>query len=259
MNTITVDDERFAVTSLLRLLKKIDPQGVHKGALYPEDFMKYVTTHDIDVAFIDVDLYDVNGIELTKKLAEIKPELNVIMYTGHPEFKAEALDLFVSGYLVKPVNEADLVKALAHLRYPVKKHKKTSALRVQCFGSFAAFKDDKPIVFGKAKSLELLAFLVYKKGAAVTMNEIHSILWEDKPVTPSSSSYLRQIISELRLKLREFDAEDIIIKKRNSISIDISQLECDWYEYSDGNLEIAYSGEFMEQYVWAENVKAFLK
>lgn len=257
MNTITVDDERFAVNSLLRMMKKADPNGNHVGTVYVEDFFEYIRTHEVDIAFVDVDLYDTDGITITKKLAKLKPDLNVIIYTGHSEYKAAALDLFVSGYLVKPVSESDLINALAHLRYPIK-GKIESKLRVQCFGSFAVFNGDAPVVFSKTKTLELLAYLVFKRGAMVTMGELISVLWEDKPVTASNSSYLRQIISELRQKMKEISAEDIIIKKRNEICIDISKIECDWYDHVDGIRTVKRSVGFMEQYPWAERADPFL-
>ncbi len=165
MQTIIIDDETFAVNALLRILKKVDPEGIHIGMRKVDDFLAYIQNHPVDIAFVDVDLYETNGIELTRQLAEIAPKLNVIIYTGHPQYKYEAMDLYVSGYLVKPVNQEELCTALAHLRYPVK------TLRVQCFGNFGVFYGDEPVLFQKPKLLELFAYLVFQRGVAV------SILW----------------------------------------------------------------------------------
>ena len=69
MHTITVDDEQPAVNSLLRLLRQVDPCGQHAGMVHTDQFLDYINTHDVDIAFIDVDLYDTDGLSLTKKLA----------------------------------------------------------------------------------------------------------------------------------------------------------------------------------------------
>ena len=64
MNTITVDDETFAINSMLRLLKKTDPNGTHTGVRDSGAFIEYVKNNPVDIAFVDVDLYGSNGLDL---------------------------------------------------------------------------------------------------------------------------------------------------------------------------------------------------
>lgn len=53
---------------------------------------------------------------------------------------------------------------------------------------------------------------------------------------------------------------DIILKKYNSISVDISKIDCDYYRFLKGDPEAvnSYGGEFMSNYSWAEFVIGYL-
>ena len=255
MYTITVDDDDLAVSSLMRTLKAVLPDSRHECAHSAQELLAMCETCPPDVAFIDIEMYGMDGISLTRKLAELYPDLNVYLYTGHPQYALECYSLYICDYLVKPVSRKRLTEALAHLRHPVR------SLRVQCFGNFAVFYGDTPVMIQKPKTLELFAYLVFQRGAAVNMGELHGILEDDKPVTKSTQAYLRQLISELRNKLKEYHAEDVVIKGYNCIGVDTKKLDCDYYHYLAGSSldSDQYRGYFMEQYSWAEAAKSLLK
>ena len=48
--------------------------------------------------------------------------------------------------------------------------------------------------------------------------------------------------------------EDAIIKEWNSIGVNVSVIECDYYDYLENkdSRKEKYTGEFMKQYSWAE-------
>lgn len=254
MNTITVDDETFAINSLLRLLKKTDPNGTHTGVRDSAAFIEYVKNNPVDIAFVDVDLYGSNGLDLVKQLSEINKEINVIMYTGHSQFKAEALDLYVSGYIVKPVNAEDLAEVLNHLRYPIKD------LRVQCFGHFEVFYGSLPVKFDRKDSKEVFAYLIDKKGAEVSESELRYLLWADNEDTPKKKSYIRTIISDIRNTFSNCGENEIIFNSRGYYYINPERLKCDYFDYLNGKyVQFAKFGKYMEQYgSWADPTRKVL-
>ena len=254
MHTITVDDEQIAVNSLLRILRKINPDGQHEGVIRAEQFINYINSHDVDVAFIDVDLYDANGIALTRQLAKTHPKLNVILYTGHPEFKPDALDLFVSGYLVKPVTQPDLEQVLAHLRYPVRN------VKVQCFGFFEVFVNDKPLKFGRKDSKEVFAYLVDRRGAEVSDEMIRYLLWSEEEDNDKKRTYVRNIIYDIRNTLASVGVEEIIISHQGYYCINVNKIKCDYYDWLNGiAVPTAQLHEYMEQFSsWSALTKQVL-
>ena len=251
MRTIIIDDEQIAINSLLRMLNKIDPHGTHEGVLYTEKFMEYIEENDVDVAFIDVDLYGTNGMNLAQRIADKHPDLNIVIYTGHPDYKSEAMDLFVSAYLVKPVSEEELRNALSHLRYPVK------SVNVQCFGHFEVYVNDKPLKFERRDSKEVLAYLIDRRGAEVSDDELRYLLWSEEEDTDKKKVYIRNIIYDIRGTFANCGVKDIILSRHGHYNIDITKVHCDYYDYLAGkNVRTAKLGEYMEQFsTWSGRTK----
>lgn len=128
-------------------------------------------------------------------------------------------------------------------------------LKVQCFGNFDVFaKDGTPIHFERSKSKEVFAYLVYKHGSSCTTREIAAILFEDAPYDDKQQGYTQKIISSLQKSLKKVGASDILRKEYNSISIDCNSLDCDYFRFleSDPKAINSYTGEYMEQYYWAD-------
>ncbi len=132
--------------------------------------------------------------------------------------------------------------------------KARKSIRVQCFGEFEVFSADGPLDFKRARTKELMAILVCHRGSMLSMGTLMSILWEDGEDTDSDRSYLRNMISDLKRTLAAVGAEDIVIKKYNSIGIATDRIDCDYYDFLEGKWEAVeqYDGQFMKQYPWAE-------
>jgi len=62
----------------------------------------------------DLKMPEMDGLSLLKKAKEIYPKIFVIVMTGYPdeESKAKAIELGASGYLVKPLDVSELVRAV---------------------------------------------------------------------------------------------------------------------------------------------------
>lgn len=261
MNIIVVDDRQLLVNMLLRILKGIDASYNTVGMNNPEEAAEYARHNPLDVAFLDVEMGPLNGLELAKKLTELYPKLNIIFVTGHKEYAMDAYGVYPSGYLLKPVSEKDVREALSNLRYPVEERKEEAPaegkrLRVQCFGEFEVFCDGKPLRFKRSKSKELFAYLVCVRGASINIATIASVLWEDSEDNPSEkaiSSMCRNLIADIQKTLQDKGLDDILIKEWKSVSLNTSGFDCDWYDHIQRNKgDLRYNGDFIVGYSWAE-------
>lgn len=251
MNTITIDDRQLAVNAMVQNMKEIDPEGNHVGLISPAEALSYARAHHIDVAFLDIEMPDMNGLEMAEALRKIQPNINIVFVTGHAEYALDAHSLFASGYLVKPADVSDVEKVLKHLRYPVDGGNR---LQVRCFGNFEVFVQNRPVLFKRAKCKEIFAYLIDSRGASVTMGELISILWEDGGNISSRNSQLRTFISDLRRSLSEAGFEDILVREYNSLAVRTDMIDCDFYRYleHDETAMREFMGEYMRQYSWAE-------
>ena len=252
MKTMIVDDRQLAVNAMLQTMKEIDPEGSHAGLIAAHEAILFAKDHELDVAFLDIEMPDMNGLLLAKELKEIRPELNIVFVTGHMEYAYDAHQIFASGYLMKPVSTQDVERVLANLRHPPAKE--TDALFIHCFGNFEVFYHGEPMMFKRSKSKELLAYLIDNKGAMVSMGELISALWEDGENSLSRNSQLRMFISDIRKTFEEAGLPDIILKEYNAVAVRTDKLPCDYFRFLKGDPEAvnAYHGEYMKQYSWSE-------
>ena len=192
-----------------------------------------------------------SGIQLAKKLKGTNPLINIIFVTAYDNYGLEAMRLHASGYVSKPVNNEKVKKEIDNLRYPIEL-KNEKKIQVKCFGNFEVLHNGQPIKFAYSKSKEVFAYLIDREGAAININELNAVLWEE-----DHKSYLRNLISDIQKTLKELDASDVFIKRHNECYIDVSKVDCDAYEYKKDNPAAInlYRGEYMIQYSWAEFIE----
>jgi two-component system, cell cycle response regulator CtrA len=80
---------------------------VRKG----KDALEKIKKSDYNIALIDIGLPDMNGIELLKKIRTSNGYIILIIITGKPDLDSsiESINYGANGYLVKPVDNKDLV------------------------------------------------------------------------------------------------------------------------------------------------------
>lgn len=254
MNILTVDDEPSALRLLTKNVRELLPEATVADFQNPEQALEWAKTHSCDIAFLDIELGSMNGIELGKRLKERNPKTNLIFVTGYLEYAVSAYALRASGYLAKPASREAIRIELENLRYPMPKPQTQNRINVHCFGNFEVFFDGKPLDFKRSKTKELFAFLIDRKGARVTSGEICARLWEDDSSDKQQKDYLRHLVMDLSRTLEEIGESDILIRSHNGYTINPNRVACDYYDYLN-NVPYAvraYQGEYMQQYSWAE-------
>jgi two-component system, cell cycle sensor histidine kinase and response regulator CckA len=102
---LIVDDEPMVLDVLRRLL--VEPEREVEVASGPEEALEIAGRLTIDVALVDKNLLGASGLELSRKLKTIQPELEVILITGYAslETAVEAIQIGAFDYLTKPIDD----------------------------------------------------------------------------------------------------------------------------------------------------------
>ena len=99
------------------------------------------------IAFIDINLPDMNGIALAVCIKEKSPDTAIIFITGYSDYAVDAFKIHAAGYLMKPVTQETLASEIEHAlslyghSAPVTH---TAHIAARTFGSFEIFVDNKP-------------------------------------------------------------------------------------------------------------------
>lgn len=260
MVILTVDDEINALNFLTRNVRLAAPDAQIYDFSNPSEATTWARENTCDIAFLDIELGSLNGIELGKLLKERNPKTNLIFVTGYLDYAVSAYALRASGYLAKPASVESIRLEMENLRYPMPKPKSRNRISVHCFGNFEVLCDGVPLPFKRSKTKELFAFLVDRNGARVNSGEICARLWDNFGDDRQQKDYLRHLIMDLSRTLAEVGESDVFARAHNSYAIIPDKLECDYYDYLN-NVPYAvraYQGEYMQQYSWAEErISAF--
>ncbi|MGN0813749.1 MAG: response regulator [Candidatus Coproplasma sp.] len=255
MRILAVDDERLALEALTEAITKACPQDELKSVRYAEDALEYARENVPDVAFLDIEMPCINGVALALKFKELNPRINVIFVTGYGNYRSEAFDMHASGYIVKPVTSEKVAAELAELRHPLPESKR---IDVHTFGNFEVYLDGRPLTFRYSKTLELLAYLVDRKGATCSVGEMIAVLFEDEG---DHTTYFKSIRADLLNTFKECGCENVIARRHGMLGIVKEAVSCDYFDFLEGNAVGAnvYCGEYMSQYSWAEVTHAYLE
>lgn len=255
MRVLAADDERLALRMLVDTLKRVDENLEIHAFDEAADLLAFAKDTKCDIAFLDIEMRNANGIELAEELKKLNQAINIVFVTGYSEYMIDAFSLHASGYIVKPVTEKAIRKELDNLRFPPLNPKTTrDQLEIHTFGNFEIFYRKKPLHFKRARSKELLAYLIDRKGACVTMAELAATMWEDKEYNRSLLNQIHSFLSDIMKLFKEIGQEDVIIKERNNIAINVDKVECDYFKLLRGDVQAlnSYAGEYMSNYSWAE-------
>ncbi|MBO4893664.1 MAG: response regulator [Clostridia bacterium] len=254
MKILIVDDEEYLREDLRDALERVSPGNEYSFAAEYGEAVKLVRSTPFDIAFLDIQMPGKNGLELAQMIKKERPQMNIVMVTAYSKYALDALRLFVSGYLLKPVMDKDLRETLENLRNPIEKSPRVKRLKVKCFGNFEVFSDGKPVVFRRQREKEMLAYLICLKGASAGRSEICATVFDESFTPEKAVLNFKTISSSLRKDLTRLGFENILIHNSNSYAVDTSLLDCDYYNYLTGVVDESdsFRGEFMNQYSWAE-------
>lgn len=247
MDIIAVDDKITPLKALVDAINKAEPKAVVHPFQRSTEALEYVKEASCEVAFIDIQMPEINGVELARRMKIENPSINIIFATGYSEYMEEAFSMHVSGYLMKPITGDAVRTELDNLRHPVKV--KNGKVFFQCFGNFEVYIDGIPVNFKYDKTKEYLAYMIDRR-TMCTNDEVVAALWESE----ISGSYLRTIRKDMLDTFRNYGCEDIFIKQWGALGIDVSRVTCDYLDWLEGKPDgiNQYRGEYMSQYSWAE-------
>ncbi len=117
-NVILVDDRKIILTGGLPVLEAVLPNATVTGFSRPSEAVEYAKTNRVALAFLDIEMGKMSGLELCRTLLQINPRTNVVFLTAYSDYAVDAWSTGASGFMLKPLTPEGVREQLVKLRYP---------------------------------------------------------------------------------------------------------------------------------------------
>lgn len=255
MIAIIVDDEVIMLKSFMRLSAGIEGLNVVEQFSYPEDALEFVEAHRVDLAILDVRMPGMSGIELAKKLRELRPEILIVFISAFDEYVRDSNLIGGDYYIVKPYKRETIEMMVQKMLLLSQRLHKD--IYIQMFGRFTVLKNGNPIpLSGKAK--EILALVASRRGKEISNEEIYSTIWEGREYSNYHMKVYYNALKRLKDVLEESQLSSLLLSTARGQMINTALFDCDYYAWQDDNMESRdrFEGEFLSEYSWGEYILA---
>jgi two-component system response regulator LytT len=116
VRVLVIDDEPLVRSELIYVLGKAAPDFVISEASDAVEALQILAATPFDVAFVDINLPGLSGLEATKVIAALPSPPHVVFVTADDTRAVEAFELAAVDYVVKPVSQARLTRTVERLR-----------------------------------------------------------------------------------------------------------------------------------------------
>lgn len=111
MKALIVDDNDIARTTLVHLAKQVPDLSIVSEFSNAIEAYHYLQSNSVDLIFLDIEMPEMTGIELTKTLSG--KDTIIIFTTSKKEYALEAFELNIADYLLKPIMPVRFLQAVS--------------------------------------------------------------------------------------------------------------------------------------------------
>ncbi|AZA54629.1 LytR/AlgR family response regulator transcription factor [Chryseobacterium sp. G0201] len=111
MKALIVDDNDIARTTLAHLAKQIPDLTIVNEYSNAIEAYHYLQTNPVDLIFLDIEMPEMTGIELTKTLSG--KDTIIIFTSSNKEYALEAFELNIADYILKPITPARFLQVMS--------------------------------------------------------------------------------------------------------------------------------------------------
>lgn len=271
--TMIIDDEDINIIILEKMLSRYPLFSNIIKSNNPQKAFDIIMSSKPDIVFLDIDMPDINGIELAKKIMDYNPKTIIIFITSFENYAINAFELYALDYIVKPVMHERLDKTVNRLISKLNPEYK-EPLSIKTFGNFEVFKGDHYLKWHGSKVKELFCFLISHYGRSIHKELIIDTIWPDYPNNRALGN-LHTAIHRLKHSFIEFenhiqieyncDHYKVILKDVAFDLSDFDQIVKATININEDNLFKVkealnlYTGPFLEQngYIWSYSFQAY--
>lgn len=214
MRTILVDDEAPLLRELKGLLSCYPDLELMGSYNDPLQALAELEVTRPELAFLDIEMRTLGGIELAERMFMKNPEMDVLFVTAYNQYAVEAFEVSAIDYILKPVRPERLEKAMERIRRKRGPKQEDKALQIRFFGKFALYQGSEAIKWSRGKPRELLAYFLASEGTWIDKFKICDDLWPES-LPHQALRNLQTAVWAIRKCLRDYNISALQISYAN--------------------------------------------
>ena len=166
INVFLVDDHELVRTGIRRILEDVRGIKVVGEAQSGETAVAFCRQYHPDVILMDMNMPGIGGLEATRKILRIRPDVRIIVLTIHCEnpFPTKVMQAGAAGYLTKGAAPDEMIQAI-RLVHSGQRYISPEIAQQMALSQFASA-DENP--FKSLSERELQIMMMITKGQKVT-------------------------------------------------------------------------------------------
>ena len=117
-NIILVDDNAVILNGGLAIIEEVIPNASVTGFTKPSEAIDFAKANRVALAFLDIEMGTVSGLDVCRELLEINPHTNVVYLTAYGNYSLDAWSTGARGFMIKPITPEGIREQLKKLKYP---------------------------------------------------------------------------------------------------------------------------------------------
>lgn len=229
---IIVEDEWYNLEEISRLIQNTGIIKVKKKYQNPLKALDEILDVCPQVAFIDIEMPEIDGITLAERLIEKNPEIIIVFITAFNQYAVQAFELNALDYIMKPINVERFNKMIQRLQREMKLKASLAAstLKIKCFDRLEVSIGGSKVKWQRSKAEELFAYLLMNNDKYVSKDMIIEDLWSGYEFS-KAVAILQTAVCKIRNVLSKAKKEISIDYSGGKYCLTVKSLVCDYIEF----------------------------
>lgn len=237
-----VDDEPLLLTYQEQLIKDSKTFELIGTFNDPTEAYEAILTLKPDVVFLDIEMYDMNGIEMADKILAKLPMIKVVFITAYSDYAVEAFEVNAIDYLLKPLNKDRLLKTYERLKNAqMTETPEMNEAKILTLPHLLFIDNDDTEINLKwrtNKAKELFLLLLLYRGQPVHKEMILELLWPEYDVEKgythmyTAISQIRNAMKSIGFQVQISSEQEYYVLNFTDFTLDVDVWEAGLQKYT---------------------------